>query len=239
MKETKNVKIFKFIMLIIVIGIFLGMVAYLFPVMKDLSTAKGQIAFKQKIDNSGIYGLLILFGLQVAQIFLVIVPGEPIEIMAGMCYGTFWGTIFIMVSVFIITTGMFFLVRKFGKKLVYSFCNENQVKKIENSKLFQNPKKIEFIMMLLFFIPGAPKDLLIYTAALLPIKPSRFILIATFARFPSIISSTWAGANLIVGNWKISIAIYAIILAIVALVVGFINLFDKNKTTEGIFKELN
>ena len=41
---------------------------------------------------------------QIAQIFLAILPGEPLEILAGMCYGTVGGTIFILVSVFITTT---------------------------------------------------------------------------------------------------------------------------------------
>ena len=127
--------------------------------MKDLSSIEGQIAFKEKVDNSGMFGLLSLFGLQVAQIFLIIVPGEPIEILAGMCYGGFLGTIFIMVSAFIISTTIFFLVRKFGRKFVYDFCDEKKVAKIENSKLFQNPKKIELIMLILFLIPGTSKDL--------------------------------------------------------------------------------
>ena len=56
----------------------------------------------------------------------------------------------------------------------------------------------------IIFNTGTPKDLLVYIAALLPIKPFRFILISTFARFPSVISSTFAGDNLIEGNCKIA-----------------------------------
>ena len=131
------------IVLIFVIIAFIGLIAYLFPVMKNLSTHEGQVAFKERVDNSGIYGFLTLLGLQFAQIFLVILPGEPLEILAGMCYGGLWGTAFIMASAGIISTAIFFLVRKLGKKFVYEFSDEDKVKKIENSKLFQNPKKIE------------------------------------------------------------------------------------------------
>ena len=67
-------------------------------------------------------GMLSLFGLQIAQIFLIIVPGEPIEILAGMCYGGLWGTVFIMVSAAIISITIYLLVRKFGRKFVYDFC---------------------------------------------------------------------------------------------------------------------
>ena len=236
MSKNNKVKIFKIILTIIVLILIIGIIAYLFPVMKNLSSLEGQVAFKQKVEDSGILGMLSLFGLQVAQIFLIIVPGEPIEILAGMCYGGLWGTVFIMISAFIISTTIFLLVRKFGKKFVYSFCSEEKVKKIENSKLFNSPKKIEMIMLILFLIPGTPKDLLVYIAGLLSIKPLKFILISSIARFPSVISSTLAGENLAVGDWKMSIILYAIVFLLVAILVFIINKFDKDKTTNEALK---
>ena len=223
MNKKGNVKIFKLILLIMVLLISIGIILYLFPVMKNLSTIEGQVAFKEKVNNSGVMGLLLLFGLQVAQTFLIIVPGEPIEILSGMCYGGLWGTVFIMVSASIISIAIYFLVRKFGRKFVYDFCDEKKVEKIENSKLFQNPKKIELIMLILFLIPGTPKDLLVYVAGLLPIKPLKFILISIFARFPSVITSTLAGEQLAIGDWKMSIVLYGIILIFVAILVFIIN----------------
>lgn len=231
MSRKSKVKIFKIILTLIVIAIFIGVIIYLFPVMKNLSTKDGQVAFKEKVDKSGIWGLMSLFGLQVAQIFLIIVPGEPIEILAGMCYGGLWGTIFIMASACIISTTIFFLVRKYGKKFVCDFCDEEKIEKIEKNKLFQNPKKIEMILLVLFLLPGTPKDLLVYISGLLPIKPSKFILISTFARFPSVITSTLAGENLAIGDWKMSIILYVSIVLIVGITIFIISKFDKDKTT--------
>ena len=187
---------------------------------------------KKKLVTHGIWGLLTLFGLQFAQIFLIILPGEPIEILAGMCYGGLGGLIFVIASAFIISSVIFFMVRKLGKKFVYDFCDEEKVKKIENSKIFKNPKKIEWIMIILFLIPGTPKDLLVYIAALLPIKPLRFILISTFARFPSVVSSTFAGDNLLEGNWQNSIIIYVVTFLLVGISIFIVNKLDKSKTTE-------
>lgn len=208
MSKKYNVEIFKIILAVIVLILLIAITNYLLPVMKELSTIKGQVQFKQKVDSSGIFGVLALFGLQLAQIFLIIIPGEPIEILAGMCYGAVWGTIFCMVSSAIISGMIFLLVRKLGRKFVYDFCDEKKISKIENSKLFQNPKKIEMIIFILFLIPGTPKDLLVYVSALLPIKPVRFIIISSLARFPSIITSTLAGKNFVArrlenGNYAI------------------------------------
>lgn len=234
MSRKNKIKIFKIILTILVLALFIGITIYLFPVMKNLSTIEGKIAFKQKVESSGAIGVLSLFGLQVAQIFLIIVPGEPIEILAGMCYGGVWGTLFIMGSACIISTIIFLLVRKFGRKFVYDFCDKEKISKIEKNKLFQNPKKIEMIMFILFLIPGTPKDLLVYVAGLLPIKPLRFIIISTFARFPSVITSTLAGQNLALGDWKKGIILYVVILIIVWLSVIIISKFDKDKITKDV-----
>ena len=93
------------------------MIVYLAPIMKQISTQEGQQAFKQKVDESGFWGMLMLFGIQFAQIFLIILPGEPLEVLAGMCYGSIWGTVFVLASAGIITTAIVFLVRKLRKKL--------------------------------------------------------------------------------------------------------------------------
>ena len=232
----RRTKVFKWLLMIIVLALCIGLIVYLFPVIRNLSTSEGQMEFKNHVANLGVLGYLALFGLQFAQIFLIILPGEPIEILAGMCYGGIGGLIFITVSVFIITTIVFWAVRKFGRKFVYSFCSKERIDKIENSKLFKNPKKIEWIMLILFLIPGTPKDLLVYIAGLLPLKPLRFILISTFARLPSVISSTFAGSNLVAGNWKFSLIIYGATFIIVGLAIFIINKFDKDKTAEEAMK---
>lgn len=236
--EKQKVKVFKLTMTILAIAIIVGIIIYMFPVMRELLTKEGQLAFKGKVSSSGILGLLMLFALQVAQIFLIIIPGEPIEILAGMCYGPIWGTVFIMVSAGIISTIIFFLVRKYGKRFVYNFCDKEKVAKIENSKLFKNPNKIEMIMFILFLLPGTPKDLLVYIAGLLPINPVKFVLISVFARFPSVISSTLAGANLAVGDWKKSIVMYLAIVLVAIIVILIANKFDKDKLAEKAIKTI-
>ena len=227
--KSKKIKLLRIIILVVTIILMVGLTIYLFPVMKNLSTYDGQIAFKEKVNSSGIYGFLSLLGLQFAQIFLMVLPGEPLEILAGMCYGAVGGTLFTLFSVAITTTVIFIITRKFGKE---------KIEKIENSKVFQNPKNIEFIFAICFAIVGTPKDLLTYIGALFPIKPFKFILIATFCRLPSIISSTIVGQYFSRGNWKVSIIVYLITFAFTFLIIALVKFFDKEKITENALKEL-
>lgn len=217
MSRKEKIIFLKILILIIVFVVICAITLYLFPVMKNLSTLEGKLMFKEKVERSGIFGILSLFVLQISQIFLFIVPGEPVEILAGMCYGSLWGTIFIVFSNIITTSIIYFFVRRYGKRFVYLFCDKRKIRKMENSDLFKDSKKIEIIVFILFLIPGTPKDFLTYIGGLLPIKFERFIFIAIFARLPSILSSTLLGANIAMGDWKEGLILYIIILIIVLI----------------------
>lgn len=238
MKKISKAKIIKLIALILVITILLIVTIYMIPIMTEIKTPEGQAQFKEKITNSGITGVLTLFGLELAQVVLAILPGEPIEILAGICFGQIWGTIFLIVSVFIVTCLIYFLVKKFGRDFIYEFFPKEKVNKLENSKLFKDEKKIELVMIILFLIPGTPKDLLVYIGALLPMKSSRFIAISTLLRFPSIISSTIAGDKIIVGQWKVVVLAYIVTFLITFIVIFIVNKLDKNKVTEDVIKSM-
>ncbi len=238
MKKINKAKIMKLIALITTIAILVIATIYMIPIIKQINTPEGQTQFKEKITNSRITGMLILFGLELAQVVLAILPGEPVELLAGICFGPIWGTIFLMVSVFIVTAMIYFFVKKYGRDFIYEFFPKEKVNKVENSKLFKDQQKIEVVMALLFLIPGTPKDLLVYIGGLLPIKTSRFLALSTLLRFPSIISSTIAGDKLLEGQWKVSILAYVITFAITAIVIFVVNKFDKNKVTEDVIKTI-
>ena len=238
MKKINWKKCLKIVLSVLSVALFVGLIIYLLPTMKGILTQEGRVEFKAKLDSMGMGKFWVLIALQFAQILLVFLPGEPLEILAGLCYGTIGGTIFIMVTVFITTALIFYLVRKFGKSYVEHFFKKEKIEKIENSKFFKDSKNIELIMIILFLIPGTPKDLLVYLGGLLPIKPLRFILISTFARFPSVISSTLAASNLMDGNIMGSIIIYAITFIVAFAIVFIVNKFDKNKITEEAIKAM-
>lgn len=232
MSNSKKSKILKIVLTILSVALFIGLIVYLWPTMKGIATAEGRIAFQEKLNSMGIGKFWVMLALQCAQILLVVLPGEPLEILSGMCFGTFWGTVFICATVCVTTALIFYLVKKFGRAYLEQFFKKEKLEKIENSKFFKDSKNIELVMTILFIIPGTPKDLLVYLGGLLPIKPVRFILISTFARFPSVISSTLVGANILNGNVKMIVLIYVVTFLIAVLVIFLVNLFDKNKITK-------
>lgn len=139
-----------------------------------------------------------------------------------MAYGPGGGLLIVFIGAFVSSIMIFFAVRKFGRNFIYSFVSKEKVEEFE-SKWFSNQAKVDMVLIVLFLIPGTPKDLLVYIGGLLPIKPLKFLIISTFARFPSIISSTIAGNSLVEGNWHIIAISYAISLIFAGIVIYVYN----------------
>ncbi len=199
------------------IAIFLGVVVWLaiqfMPFILSLNDTAEREKLRASLQGQGVLGWLTLLGIQVMQIVVAIIPGEPIEVLAGVIYGTFGGLLTCLLGVVIGTTGIFFLTRWLGYSFVSTFIKKEKFQKM---KFLQNTKRLELVTFILFFIPGTPKDVLTYFAGLTPIKPLRFILIATLARIPSVITSTYAGSILLEGDiWK-----FVIIYGATAVVAG-------------------
>jgi len=107
-------------------------------------------------------------------------------------YGAFAPMIYILLHVF---------------HVIIAFVPEE---KIKNHRLLQDENKLEWAVFLLFFIPGTPKDLLTYLVPLTRINPTRYLLIATLARIPSILSSAYIGSSFGQGKYLVSLVAFGI-----------------------------
>lgn len=180
--------------------------AGLWPVIRWMGTEGNLLLLKEQLQNIGPLGILLFLGIQIAQVIFAIIPGEPVEIAAGMLYGTFGGLLVCLTGVLIGSSVIFLLVRKLGKPFVMRFFSSE---KLAGYGFFQNVQKLELLIFLLYLIPGTPKDMLTYVCPLTPISLPRFLLVSTFARIPSVVSSNFAGATLSSGNWEMTLCILA------------------------------
>ncbi|MTI47274.1 MAG: TVP38/TMEM64 family protein [Firmicutes bacterium] len=102
---------------------------------------------------------------------------------------------------------VFILSKKFGKPLVTKLFKKS---KLDEFAFLKDAKKLEPIVLILFLIPGTPKDMLTYVVGTSPMKITQFLVISTFARIPSVISSTFVGATMEQGKWKTSVLIFVL-----------------------------
>ncbi len=213
MKNWKRITLF-----IVSLAVAVGLTLFLWDIFETIQTETGREEFKTTILDAGPVGCLMLIGLNVAQIFLFFLPGEPIELLAGMCYGTIGGLLVIYAGIILSSILIFFLIRKVGK--ASDLIGESKLERIKNSR-FLKSGNAERVLLLLFILPGTPKDLLVYMGALMPTKASRFIILSTLLRFPSIITSTIAGESFAEGDNHFAIFVYAITIVASLLIMWY------------------
>lgn len=202
------------------------------PFIKNLGDPVYRLEFKNYIDSLGIKGVLLLLGLQVLQIVVAFIPGQPTEIISGMLYGNIGGILISLLGIFIGTTIVFFLVRKLGSDFIQLFFSKDAVEKIKNSKVFKNPQKFELLMFIIFVTPFIPKDIFIYLGGISPVRAKRFLIIATFGRLPGLILAVYMGDTIYKGNF-----VLVIILTIAIIAIGLLGYYISNKASKKIEDE--
>lgn len=180
----------------------------LIPVFRQFSDLQFQEALRSWIGALGIWGWLLLLVFQMLQIIIAIIPGGPVQLLAGILYGA-WGGLFLCVLGSVLASALIFMiVRRLGEKIVLKFFGENQIQKFA---FFCDSQRLEIVTFLLFLIPGLPKDLLTYLAGLSNLKLSRFLILTTLARMPALAASTIVGDSASQGNWTVTIIITVIV----------------------------
>lgn len=176
---------------------------------------------KATIASKGAAGVLIFILFQILQIVVAAIPGEVVQIAGGYLYGTFLGTVYLVVGVIIGSVIAFYASRLLGYDFVKSFVPKDKME-----KYFFQDKGHKFLIFtfILFLIPGIPKDILTYIAGLTPVKPSRFFAVAVIGRLPALIASAYIGNVFEHKNYTA-----VVIVSVVAVVLFLLGLIFKDR----------
>lgn len=216
---TKQKKIISVIVLVLFLG-FSALVAW-FIGKPMISLVSEPEKFRGWVESRGNWGRFIFIGMMMFQVLIALVPGEPLEIGAGYAFGAVEGTILCVIGVTLGSLLVFWLVRRFGMRLVEVFFDTGKIKQL---KFLQNEKRLDLITFLVFFLPGTPKDLLTYFVGVTDIKASKFIFIVSLARLPSIITSTVGGSALGIRKYELAAIVFG-----VTVVISLLGLFIYNR----------
>ena len=198
--------------ILITVAVTLLFAAVIFLV-KDpiLSLTDEPERLREVVEARPILGRAIYLLIAITQVVVAVIPGEPVEILGGYAFGAWEGAILFLLAGVAGSMPVFFLVRRFGVRLVRLFFSQEQVDKLH---FLRNKKGREFLFFLIFAIPGTPKDLLSYFAGLTDISPWSWLLICSVGRIPSVITSSFGGSALGYGSgWKAGIIFAATIAA--------------------------
>lgn len=205
-----------YILVMVAVGVLIGI-----PVLRFVSEPE---QFRLWVDSHGLLGLCLYVVFVFIQVVVALIPGEVFEIVGGYAFGTLEGTLLCLLGSTLGSIAVFGLVRRFGVRLVQVFYPLEKLKALHFLK--KSPKRI-FLFLIIFMIPGTPKDLLCYYAGLTDIKFVTFLLIASLGRIPAMITSTIGGDALGLQNYVFAIAVF-----VAAVVISGVGLLIYNRICE-------
>jgi len=214
-KQQKAIAAAAFVVFLLMMGLlgwFIGV-----PVLRF---AREPEHFRQWVESAGIWGSIAYMGMVIVQILVALIPGEALEIAGGYAFGAVEGTLLCLVAATVGSLLVFGLVRRYGVRLVEVFFS---LEKLRSLRFLQSSKKRDMLFLLVFIIPGTPKDLLCYFAGLTDIRFPVWLLICSVGRLPSIITSTVGGDALGTEKYIFAAAVFAVTLLISAAGVLFYN----------------
>ncbi len=211
-KKLRNKRIVAIFSLVVI----LALIGWVVHVAVKLLDADGGIKnaaenFRDLILSYKGLGIIVALLIQVIQVIVSPIPGQVIEIGMGMAYGEIMGSLMCLIGSAIAAFLIMVFVKKFGVRFIELFVS---IERINDIKIINSEKKLETAAFILFFIPGTPKDPLIFFFGVTQIKTWRFVLIQTIARAPGVFATTFGGKLLARGNYKAAIITFIIIGAI-------------------------
>ena len=169
--------------------------------------------FRDWVNSHGFSGRIAYMGMVILQVIVAVIPGEPFEIAAGYAFGAVEGTLLCLAASAMGSICVFLLVRRFGPRLVEVFFSKDKLRSV---RFLQATPRRDLIFLIIFMLPGTPKDLLCYFAGLTNIRFPVWLMICSLGRIPSIVTSTMGGDALGSKNYWGAILIFAVTLIVSA-----------------------
>ena len=209
-KDTEKRDIKKKLIAILILAVVIAAIAAVawHTCVPMLRMADDPDEFRAFIEQRGFAGVVFFVFVTIVQVIAAVIPGGPLEIAAGYCFGPLKGALIVDLGMTMGSLIVFLLVRRFGMAFIEIFISKE---KIESLKFLKTNGQSRVVIFLLFLIPGSPKDVLAYAVGLTDLTVPAWLFITAVGRFPSILLSTLSGDALGEQNYTVFIIVIAVI----------------------------
>ena len=218
-KQQKAVSIASFCTLLLMLVLLCAVIGR--PMVRFASDPD---KFRDWVEGHGVWGMLAYMGMVAVQVLAALIPGEPLEIAGGYAFGAVKGTLLCLLAASLGSAAVICLVRRYGMRLVEVFFPKE---KIQSLRFLRSSPKRTLLFLLIFMLPGTPKDLLCYYAGLTDIKLPVLLIICSLGRLPSIVTSTAGGDALGTESYLFAVIIFAATFVLSALGLFIYNMLCK------------
>ena len=181
------------------------------PWIMELTEPGGLDRVVSDVRNAGPVGVLILLGFQFLQIVVAVIPGEVVQIAAGMMYGPWGGAAIVVAGCVVSSAFIYVVVSRLGAPFVRAMIPEKWLGKLDD---FGDSEKLHVVVFVLFLIPGLPKDAFTYLVPLTSMRMRDFLFLSNIGRLPGILISTYGANGLMEGDYLQSAILFLVVAAI-------------------------
>ena len=198
-------------------------------IKKLFSADLDQAEFVDLIRSFDLRGVITLSLLSMIQVIIPFMPEEPVQVLAGMGYGTWYGMLICIAGIVVGNAMIYGAYKIFGKSKVESMHKGKQDVELDFEKL-RTSKKIVLLILLLYFLPAVPLGLICIFACSLELKYPRYFLLTTLGSIPSVFVGVALGHLATSISWVFSLCVFAVLVVLIII-------FALNK--KKIYKKFN
>ncbi len=228
------------VVLCIFIGVMIFLIVkfwpYLIGLLRDDEEVRNELI--QILESKGKWAWLLLILCLMIQVIFAIIPNGAFEMIAGLFYGPWLGSIISLVGSTLGCIVVIILVRAFGKGFASLFVNLEDSKKLA---FLRDEKRCLILLFGFLIIPGLPKDFVVFLVPFTSIKIWKFVLVNLFARAPATIISAVLGNSLMTGDFNLGLILMGTFALIGVLCLIFnkkiVAFFDKNNENNNVNSE--
>jgi len=222
-KVTRLRKALSVIKLLLLVIIIAGIPAYIImlnpELIEQINTLEEAEAFLRSFmtgdDYTTIY--LIYFGVQIIQIIICIIPGQFMNMAAGWLLGFPAAFLLSLAGAAVGTVFTYYVSKLLGQSAIRVLMEPENFNRFLNRL---NSERAYIAVLILYFIPGLPKDFLGYIAGVSNMKFLPFLVLSLIGRTPSLTASIMTGSMLHKGIYTGVIILAALMVFLIIL--GFV-----------------
>jgi uncharacterized membrane protein YdjX (TVP38/TMEM64 family) len=204
------------------LGLIAVMVVDLLPLLKQVAAnTSDESKIVEYIASYGFKGVPILMGLQALQVITAIIPSAAIQLLTGLCYGVWWGTLINLAGCMLGNLLVFAAMRQLkslAEPLIERSSRKKSVISLEKLQKIKNPQLLAYSF---FLIPGIPNGIMPYIFSRTSITLGQYLLANFLGSLPSTFLCTFCGDRISSGNYKTAIIVGAITVAAAVVLVIF------------------
>lgn len=166
---------------------------------------------KHFLTRFGPYAPFVFITLQALQVVLAPIPGEATGFLGGMLFGTWLSFLYSTIGLTLGSAVAFGLGRWLGLPVVRRLVSDEVYHKFD----FLARTGGELVTLILFLIPGFPKDYLCLILGVSPLPFRTFLVLTTFGRMPGTWLLSVQGAK-VGGGYYLEFVVFLTLAAVAA-----------------------